>query len=325
MAKSKSFFGLRRGSTKSLTFSVYRGQQVTKDRVSEVANPQSSMQMKQRLLVPLVASARSTLKTLVDHSFEGMAYGDASLKEFSRLNLQKDALKVASYVPKGAMDSGLANFIISRGSLPVQSVEADGEVTESGGFSSVKATSLVAPGAPSSPYQSTKLTKEMVDAILAKNPTLQRGDQLTFLICFAAGRYNYPVNASENAKAHYHNFCISRLILDETVENNWRYQVAEKSLQDGYMQLKCFDDANFTFSAALYDPAVDTIEAACVILSRKDGNNWRRSSQRLNVLVKTDTPTFDQAQYSYLKSQSASSKYLNAGPDGVSIVGGGRD
>lgn len=33
MAKSSTYFGLRRGSTKSLTFSVADGKQITKDRV----------------------------------------------------------------------------------------------------------------------------------------------------------------------------------------------------------------------------------------------------------------------------------------------------
>ena len=33
MAKSKSFFGLRKGSTKSHTYSTLDGQQITKDRV----------------------------------------------------------------------------------------------------------------------------------------------------------------------------------------------------------------------------------------------------------------------------------------------------
>ena len=65
MAKSKSFFGLRTGSTKSLTFQVYRGQQITKDRV-RVSNPRTEAQMTQRALIPIVAAARSALKGLVD-------------------------------------------------------------------------------------------------------------------------------------------------------------------------------------------------------------------------------------------------------------------
>ena len=75
MAKSSSFFGLRKGSTKSLTFQVLRGQQITKDRVTQVSNPRSEAQMTQRALIPIVAAARAQLKGLVDHSFEGVAYG----------------------------------------------------------------------------------------------------------------------------------------------------------------------------------------------------------------------------------------------------------
>lgn len=117
MAKSKSFFGLRTGSTKSLTFQTYRGQQITKDRVTSVSNPQTISQMDQRLLLPMVANARTRLAGLVDHSFEGVPYGYQSLQKFSSLNLQKGALTVSSYVPKGLSDPGRANFIIADGSL----------------------------------------------------------------------------------------------------------------------------------------------------------------------------------------------------------------
>lgn len=117
MAKSKSFFGLRTGSTKSLTFQTYRGQQVTKDRVTSVSNPQTTAQMDQRLLLPMVANARTRLSGLIDHSFEGVPYGYQSLHKFSSLNLQKGALTVSSYVPKGLSDPGRANLIISDGSL----------------------------------------------------------------------------------------------------------------------------------------------------------------------------------------------------------------
>ena len=117
MAKSKSFFGLRTGSTKSLTFQTYRGQQITKDRVTSVSNPQTIAQMDQRLLLPMVANARTRLAGLVDHSFEGVPYGYQSLQKFSSMNLQKGALTVTSYVPKGLSDPGRANFIIADGSL----------------------------------------------------------------------------------------------------------------------------------------------------------------------------------------------------------------
>ena len=47
MAQSKGFFGLRKGSTKSLTFSTLDGKQITKDRVYDVKNPRTENQMRQ--------------------------------------------------------------------------------------------------------------------------------------------------------------------------------------------------------------------------------------------------------------------------------------
>lgn len=119
MAKSSSFFGLRRGSTKSLTFSIYRGKQVTKDRVVQVSNPQSLPQMDQRLVLPIVANARARLAGLVNHSFEGVAYGYQSLNHFNSINLAKGALNIVGYVPKGGASCGIANLKVSDGSLPV--------------------------------------------------------------------------------------------------------------------------------------------------------------------------------------------------------------
>ena len=82
MAKSKSFFGLRRGSTKSLTFSVYEGQQVTKDRVTEVKNPRTTSQMQQRMVMGTALNMYSAGKEIFDHSFEGVTYGAKSMNKF---------------------------------------------------------------------------------------------------------------------------------------------------------------------------------------------------------------------------------------------------
>lgn len=82
MAKSKSFFGLRRGSTKSLTFSVYEGKQVTKDRVTEVKNPRTPTQMEQRMHMASALAVYSACKEIFDHSFQGVTYGAKSMNKF---------------------------------------------------------------------------------------------------------------------------------------------------------------------------------------------------------------------------------------------------
>lgn len=118
MAQSKSFFGLRRGSTKTLTFSVYNGKQVTKDRVSDVKNPRSSLQIKQRAIMATIMHAYSALREICDHSFEGINYGHKSMNYFVSENarmVRTAAPKVNLSIYKGVAVSNA--YIISHGSL----------------------------------------------------------------------------------------------------------------------------------------------------------------------------------------------------------------
>ena len=88
MAKSSGYFGLRRGSTKSHTFSVLNGQQITKDRVEGGKNPRTLNQMVQRCLVATIGQAYGALKVICDHSFEGISAGNLSMNEFMSANLK---------------------------------------------------------------------------------------------------------------------------------------------------------------------------------------------------------------------------------------------
>lgn len=127
MAQSKSFFGLRKGSTKSLTFSVYNGKQVTKDRVTEVKNPRSSMQMSQRAVMSTALKAYSSMKDICNHSFEGVPYGQKTMNAFISENinmLRKDVPAVNLSEWKG--EAVPNSYIISRGSLPSVSLEDAG-------------------------------------------------------------------------------------------------------------------------------------------------------------------------------------------------------
>lgn len=97
MAKSDSFFGLRRGSTKTLTFSVLKGKQITKDRVEGGRNPRTPEQMVQRMCMATASAAYAQMKQIVDHSFEGITYGQTTMSEFIRVNA--DALRNNYYEP----------------------------------------------------------------------------------------------------------------------------------------------------------------------------------------------------------------------------------
>lgn len=119
MAQSKSFFGLRRGSTKSLTFSTFNGKQVTKDRVTDVKNPRTEAQMINRMLNYTAMSAYSAMKEIVDHSFASKSYGLQSMryflsKNYSLLKYGTETLRYSSY-KGGAVPSF---YLVSEGSLP---------------------------------------------------------------------------------------------------------------------------------------------------------------------------------------------------------------
>lgn len=123
MAKSKSFFGLRKGSTKSHTYSTLDGQQITKDRVYDVKNPRTEGQMKQRMLMTTVGAAYKFMKSIADHSFEGKASGMACMREFNSRNLNrfKKAASANGHVAFNEFKDGDINplpFVLSAGSLP---------------------------------------------------------------------------------------------------------------------------------------------------------------------------------------------------------------
>lgn len=128
MAKSTGFFSLRRGSTKSLTFSVLDGQQITKDRVSIVRNPKTEAQQIQRTLMNTVVQAYSLLKPICDHSFEGVQVGRRSMQEFVKrnANILRSKLTAAgtaygavkAFCPIGRSYVAPNEFIVSDGSLP---------------------------------------------------------------------------------------------------------------------------------------------------------------------------------------------------------------
>lgn len=123
MAQSKGFFGLRKGSTKSLTFSTLDGKQITKDRVYEVKNPRTENQMRQRMLMTTVGAAYKMLKSIADHSFEGYSSGMQCMRQFNSRNLNrfKQAAAATGSVAFNEYKDGNINplpFILASGSLP---------------------------------------------------------------------------------------------------------------------------------------------------------------------------------------------------------------
>ena len=349
MAKSKSFFGLRTGSTKSLTFQVYRGQQITKDRVTRVANPRTTLQMEQRSKLPIVAAARSALKGLVDHSWEGVPYGEQSLRTFSSKNLSAGALKVYSYASPDAPSPGIADFQVSQGSLRGFSADRDANDGVHFSYPAVTGEEPVVPAMPKGTKGSTVLFHLM--SYFAKNNIdgLRAGEQLTFLALNVpyykvmnivggsdSGTYNVPVTRFEVARLIMPDVSqISDIDTYHDVNDEFELESAitdnggtsfNLRRKDGFCIHFWTTATSFIFSCRFEKETGKSITVArALIVSRLVDGVWRRSSSKLHVGGAADNPlvktvfSFDQWASLYAPRQIVSSKYLNNGAEKTGI------
>ena len=345
MAKSKSFFGLRTGSTKSLTFQVYRGQQITKDRVYRVSNPRTDAQMAQRALIPIVAAARSALKGLVNHSFEGVPYGEASLKEFSALNLRAGALEVTSYSPNGYSNPGFANLIVSKGSIiePYNTnVSSDGfTITLPGKYPKIKFSAAPENGSSEQVWRDLE-----VWAKTNKVSLLKPGTQLTFLTMYEAGSVKISTGRiTRDVPTSDFNICRmyvpngdSDSVNATDINDKWKIDksvstsTAEVALINGNgdklrIVTGVSQDSAETGTVEIIVTPKDAAEeqlwnGMALILSRKENGVWKRNSSRIEIKWDPDN-VYTLAEYidSYAQTQAQSRKYLNTGDEGTGING----
>lgn len=344
MAKSSSFFGLRTGSTKSLTFQVYRGQQITKDRVTRVSNPRSEAQMTQRALIPIVAAARAQLKGLVDHSFEGVAYGEASLREFSKLNLRANALSVTSFSPNGVSNAGFANLQVSKGSI-----DGDFKITSTSTIlteftSNAQYNKFAFPDCAAND-PATKVFTYLESWARANGAILLKpGTQLSFLSIYEAGTVKVKGVAGDK-EASVSAFVIDRFMIPNSetgqtqlddVNGIWKIKnvvdegASEVDLvnNDGdQINIHCGnkDEANGPIRITI-KPAISFANnsncGGALILSRYENGTWRRSTAAINIGSKPKNKyTFDDWLSVYQTTRAASKKYLNNGNEGTGIQG----
>lgn len=349
MAKSKSFFGLRRGSTKSHTYQIYRGQQITKDRVYDVKNPQSQAQMEQRLKLPMVANYVAQLKGILNHSFEGVEYGEESLKTARQLNLRANQLSTVSYVPKGMMNAGVADFIVSKGTLPsvgTNGTYTDGNTTKVMAFMAANTNAVTLKDIHFNSSE-TDITSSALQALKPIFFGTEDFDQLTIIIAYAGNDFQWKGSDGEDKLEPYNRYVISRLVFDtDRFSENKGWKIAGNnttgqgswSIRNGYIkitfkdydnpdtwdgELKNKDVINVTLDTTntMYDGQTELMGA--IIVSNLENDTWKRSNEAFIALNAEDISYTDVIN-TYIDSTNAvaSTKYLNNGADSVDIAGG---
>lgn len=261
MAKSSSFFGLRRGSTKSLTFQVLDGKQITKDRVYEVRNPNTEKQRIQRVIMLTALRAYSAMQAICDHSYEGVSYGGKTQQAFMSDNLKAIRTRLAeagqayanqkAFTPIGMTNLAANMYHVSKGTLPTVNCKMEG--------------TLVIP---------CYTSYAQVLSILGAEP----GDQLTIMAI---------TDAATPANVAFH-FCRIILQPQDGTGSNLGLDTAFLD-EDGHINapnmrnegtdLFTFIQLNTPNAEVLYGG--DNIIAGTAILSRYENGKWRRSSQQM--------------------------------------------
>lgn len=313
MAKSMSFFGLRKGSTKSLTFQVLKGRQITKDRVIDVKNPQSTPQMIQRVSFATATKAAEVMRDLIEISQQGVSDREYARQAFIAANVkflreQADSMNrggstTAAFAPKGCLQMIPNSYIVSNGSLQLPYTwDLYAKGMTSFGHAAFE-TFGTCGDLPYGEYTAAKLWRVIFG--------LLPGDQLSFPQIFIEGIAQVMVNASgliaDNVR--FAQFCVPRIVLKTTMPDTTI--VLEEGGSTAEIKTLLLTGIDTDQSWPIYNNIIDNLQftadedgilcsipvvcdqllgvndddhmaALAVILSRKDSNGtWKYSTSRM--------------------------------------------
>ena len=281
MAKDNLFLGFARGKVGSIVFYRAKGEQITRALNSAPSNPQTALQLLQRVCFKSSSVAYSLLQDITDHSFEGVDPGTPSQSRFAQRNIALMRAQLVDEINSGdeeeILTSQAANFDTKADVFPPFRPFVVSE-----GHAPSVAVSWVSPG-------TNELTLGL-PAGSAEDPTyddvisalgVQRGDQLTLLF----------LSIDDTTDSHVFNgFSYARIILEPAngdftskfIAGNAVNSPNVRNRGDLYVD---FDLGKLQFTPGkagefTMDPlpgSVNSIAGIGVIVSRQVGNVWQRS------------------------------------------------
>ena len=291
MAKGNLLLGMGRGKLGDIVLYRQNGQQMSRPRTRVVKNPRTSGQQIQRMVQATIAYAYAGLKTIVDHSFEGVQYGGKSMNYFVKRNMDALRAQVIAANSGAEINARFAapnirvlypnEYIVSNGSL-APFANATGNIIDS---------DSQAPGL-SFPYQiGATTTFGDFMAILGASA----GEQLTFLFFNVNSDGSDVVAKINNENAYASALAVRRLKFKESyTELELRKEMSAVDA-DGFLKM---------FDPAVTDTDIDVVPnlqtnsihvtvpsfkkkrdvyGGCCIRSRKQGETWLRSPQTVYI------------------------------------------
>lgn len=331
MSKGNLFLGFGRGKVGDVVFTRIAGEQVTRARNRSPKNPQTPIQLLQRVCMKTAALGYSMLQDICNHSFQGRQEGTECQSRFTTLNVAqlRSNLQViidsgdpeeilrgteSNYSKKSSSQAEFMPYIVSEGTLPSLSYSIVGGIPN-----------LVLGGDAYTKTDQTLTYQDVVDSL-----GLQAGDQLTFMLCSIDDLHNTSPSVSQ-----FNGFKYARVILEPNDGDMTSVFVNNGVINKPNVRNEGTLFINFTVDlqneyAAIefsqnkdsqYAGREDSLAACCVIASRLAGGVWLRSSQTLVLRSYTvgetgalaldhGTDYLGEAVDSYMTSQS-SSLYLN--------------
>lgn len=334
MSKGNLFLGFGRGKLGDVVFSRQNGEQVARARNRSPRNPQTPLQLLQRVVMKSVSSAYSLMQGITDHSFQGLELGTPNQSRFVTRNVAMLRTRLADIINSGEasdiVSSTEANFngreqmmplvnawIISEGHLPSIGLQL-ATVSDAAVFQ--------LPFTGGTPAVAIPTYNELLTAW-----GLQRGDQLTFCaIC------HDDTGGADSDGAVINAFQYARIILDPA-NGDMTKPFLSAATNGVVSQPNARNEGTVSFvssTAGLQVSGIngvlatsgraDSIVGMAVIVSRLQGTTWQRSTEQLLLKPSgTDGGTsFDyltdllgDAVLSYL-SEAGSSLYLNQAQGG---------
>lgn len=255
------------------------GKRLARIRQAEVKNPKTDGQIIQRMILATASKAYGRMKSITDHSWQGIAYGGFSQSYFLKKAMERIRKFVADSMaafPSSITDPlqwvGLARpdrlaeagygLQISEGTIPSVSANyaKQGEGEEADTVFDHFGNVINGTAAEAEPN-----ILSVMQAIGAK-----KGDQITACAILDNGEFKYS------------RYVIDSEAKDEELNEAW----------DGTLDGAAFDENKSVLDSVqitalggkvIVKPTSNgrTAGAVAIILSRKDGNTWQRSTQNL--------------------------------------------
>lgn len=288
MAKGNLFLGFGRGKVGDIVFSRADGEQITRARNRAPRNPQTPLQLLQRVVLKTSSSAFSLMQDICNHSFQGAEGVTANQSRFNQANVKKFREQLATEInsgdpdviltssesnfsQKGAQGCCINPYVISEGKLPAIVGAFVGDED------SVNEACCIFSGVTGNP-------KTLTYAQLLSLLGLQRGDQITAVVLTCD-------DTLDGASSMFNGFHYGRFVLEpndgdlthpigssqywNAKTENWEWFAYGASLNLGGVPLSA--------STMGANGAAFSVAAYGVIVSRLVGSTWSRSDAKLAV------------------------------------------